>query len=41
MARAISSVSNKIQFGKRKKGKAKKSTNKHDHRSRKYVGQGR
>jgi len=41
MARAISSTSNKIQFGKRKKGKYKKSTNRHDRKSRKYVGQGR
>ncbi len=41
MARAISSASNKVQFGKRKKGKAKKSTNRHDSKSRKYVGQGR
>jgi hypothetical protein len=32
--------SNKISFGKRKKGKAKKSYNKHDSSSRVYRGQG-
>lgn len=31
----------KVTFGKRKSGKAKKSFNKHDRRSRKYRGQGR
>lgn len=42
MAKAKSSVSsNKITFGKRKKGKAKKSFNKHDHKERNYNGQGR
>lgn len=33
--------SSKTTFGKRKKGKAKKSFNKHDRKSRTYVGQGR
>lgn len=33
--------STKINFGKRKKGKAKKSYNKHDRKSRTYQGQGR
>ena len=31
----------KITFGKRKKGKAKKSFNKHDKKSRVYRGQGK
>jgi hypothetical protein len=31
----------KISFGKRKKGKSRKSFNKHDRKSKKYVGQGR
>jgi hypothetical protein len=33
--------STKINFGKRKQGKAKKSFNKHDRKSRTYAGQGR
>jgi hypothetical protein len=33
--------SNKIIFGKRKRGKAKKSHNKHDRKERNYNGQGR
>jgi hypothetical protein len=42
MAKAKSSVSsNKITFGKRKKGKAAKSTNKHDRKEKNYHGQGR
>ena len=40
MAKAVSS-SNKLSFGKRKKGSAKKSYNKHTPRPKKYVGQGR
>lgn len=36
-----SSSSNKVSFGKRKKGVAKKSHNKHDRKSRTYKGQGR
>ena len=39
MAKATNST--KTNFGKRKKGKAKKSYNKHDRKSRVYVGQGR
>jgi hypothetical protein len=42
MAKAKTSVSsNKVTFGKRKKGKAAKSKNKHDHREKNYCGQGR
>lgn len=42
MAKAKGSVSsNKITFGKRKSGNAKKSYNKHNPRPKKYVGQGR
>jgi len=42
MAKAKSSLSsNKISFGKRKSGKAKKSFNKHDRKGRTYQGQGR
>ena len=33
--------SNKVTFGKRKKGKAKKSFNRHDRKERNYQGQGR
>jgi hypothetical protein len=40
MAKAVSS-SNKLSFGKRKKGGAKKSYNKHTPRPKKYIGQGR
>jgi hypothetical protein len=40
MAKAINN-SNKISFGVRKKGKAKKSYNKHTPRPKAYVGQGR
>ena len=39
MAKATGST--KTNFGKRKKGKAKKSYNKHDRKSRTYNGQGR
>jgi len=42
MAKTKSSVSsNKITFGKRKGGKAKKSFNKNDRKARNYQGQGR
>lgn len=43
MAKAITRTgsSTKINFGKRKKGLAKKSYNKHSPRPKKYVGQGR
>ena len=40
MAKAISSA-NKISFGKRKRGKAQKSFNKHTPRPKTYRGQGR
>lgn len=36
-----SSDARKITFGKRKKGKAQKSFNKHDNKSKVYRGQGR
>lgn len=36
-----SNESRKLTFGKRKKGSAKKSYNKHTPRPKKYVGQGR
>lgn len=36
-----SNESRKLTFGKRKKGSAKKSYNKHSPRPKKYVGQGR
>jgi hypothetical protein len=43
MAKAKSSggSSSKISFGARRKGKAHKSTNKHDRKERNYRGQGR
>ena len=40
MAKSVSSQ-HKISFGKRKKGYAKKSYNKHNPREKKYRGQGR
>lgn len=40
MAKATTS-SNKISFGKRKLGKAAKSTNKHDRKEKNYRGQGK
>jgi hypothetical protein len=36
-----SSDARKINFGKRKKGKAQKSHNKHDHSEKNYRGQGK
>lgn len=36
-----SSDSKKINFGKRKKGKAQRSFNKHDRKERNYRGQGK
>lgn len=36
-----SSTSAKVSFGKRKKGKAKKSYNKHDRSEKNYRGQGK
>jgi hypothetical protein len=36
-----SSNASKVTFGKRKKGKAQKSFNKHDHSEKNYRGQGR
>lgn len=42
MAKAKSAGnSNKVSFGKRKKGSAKKSFNKHDRTEKNYRGQGR
>ena len=40
MAKGTTSA-NKLSFGKRKKGKAQKSRNKHDSKVSKYRGQGR
>ena len=40
MAKAATS-SNKMSFGKRKLGKAAKSTNKHDRKEKNYRGQGK
>jgi hypothetical protein len=40
MAKVVAS-SNKLNFGQRKKGSAKKSYNKHSPRPKKYAGQGR
>ena len=40
MAKAIG-TSQKLSFGKRKKGSPKKAYNKHNPRPKKYVGQGR
>ena len=40
MAKKGSSDSRKINFGTRKKGKAKRSYNKHDRKEKNYRGQG-
>lgn len=41
MAKSISSSVRKVSFGKKKRGVAKKSHNKHSPRPKKYRGQGR
>jgi len=41
MAKAKSASSQKVTFGKRKLGKAKRAFNKHDRKERNYRGQGR
>lgn len=41
MAKASKSSNNKVSFGKRKCGSAKKSYNKHNPKPKPYVGQGR
>jgi len=41
MAKSKSSNNNKVTFGKRKTGNAKKSYNKHSPRPKAYKGQGR
>ena len=41
MAKAKSSDSKKVTFGKRKRGNAKKSFNKHSPKPKEYRGQGR
>lgn len=41
MAKSKNSNNNKVTFGKRKGGKAKKTTNKHDRTEKNYRGQGR
>lgn len=41
MAKTSSSDIRKLTFGRRKKGSAKKSYNKHSPRPKKYIGQGR
>lgn len=41
MAKASSSSSNKVTFGKRKSGKAQKSYNKHNKSEKNYRGQGK
>ena len=41
MAKDKSNDSRKVNFGSRKKGKAKKSYNKNDHTEKNYRGQGR
>jgi hypothetical protein len=41
MAKGSKSDSRKVSFGKRKKGRAKKSFNKHSPRPKEYRGQGR
>ena len=41
MAKAMTGSSKKVNFGSRKKGRAKKSFNKHSPRPKSYIGQGR
>jgi hypothetical protein len=41
MAKSKSTNSNKVSFGSRKRGRAKKSYNKHSPKPKKYLGQGR
>lgn len=41
MAKAKTSDARKVSFGKRKRGNAKKSYNKHTPKPKPYVGQGR
>ena len=41
MAKAIASSSQKLNFGRRKKGSAKKSYNKHSPKKKEYRGQGK
>jgi hypothetical protein len=41
MAKASNSNNNKVSFGTRKRGSAKKSYNKHNPKPKKYRGQGR
>ena len=41
MAKAKGSAPTKVSFGKRKKGRAKKSYNKHNSKPKLYKGQGR
>ena len=41
MAKAKTTNSNKVRFGKRKEGKPKKSYNKHSPKPKEYRGQGR
>jgi hypothetical protein len=41
MAKAKGASTQKVTFGKRKTGKAAKTTNKHDRKEKNYRGQGR
>ena len=41
MAKAKTTNSNKVSFGSRKRGSAKKSFNKHSPRPKRYLGQGK
>lgn len=41
MAKSLRGESRKVTFGKRKGGKATKSTNKHNRKEKNYRGQGR
>ncbi len=41
MAKASKQTNNKVSFGKRKEGSAKKSYNKHSPKPKRYRGQGR
>lgn len=41
MAKAKTTNSNKVSFGSRKRGSAKKSFNKHEGKPKKYRGQGK
>ncbi len=41
MAKSLKTNNNKVSFGKKRKGKAKRKLNKHDNKEHNYRGQGK